>query len=380
VTQKMDMTPTDSSKRRIKVLHLIDSLDLGGAQTALIDWLKYHNRAEFAVELAAFHGTDKSLFMKRARDLNVPVHALSHRRWFPLYLLQLPILFARKSYAVVHCHLFVSNWIGKPLARLFGVGLVVSHDHCNDQLRSRSWLARSIDQAANRCADQIIAVAGNIKEFLVNREGISAAKIRVIPNGIADVTPVKRSQKRIRRVIGGAGRLTPQKNFFKFLDIAKALKALDEEYSFRIAGSGPLKAELRDYARALNLDVEWLGELPNLDGFYADIDLFLLTSNFEGLPIVLLESLQRGVPAAATSVDGVLEQLASNVLLLPLDAVPADCAASIHQFLSDPEFLGRWVESGKELVEKSFSAAREMADIENMYKDCLRLKHGQRCI
>jgi glycosyltransferase involved in cell wall biosynthesis len=367
----MDVTAMKSSQRPIRVLHLIDSLDLGGAQTALIGWLKYHNRSAFAVELATFHGTDKSLFIERARELKIPVHLLSPRKWLPIYLIRLPILLARKKYAVVHCHLFASNWIGKPLAKLFGVRLVVSHDHCNDRLREESWLARVVDRATNRCADKVIVVAGSIKDFLISREGLPAVKIRVMPNGISE-SPLVTWRPTANFVIGGAGRLTRQKNFFKFLQIARALKMLDERYSFQIAGSGPLESELRDYAQSLRLDVQWLGALPSLDDFYANIHLFLLTSDFEGLPVVLLESLQRGVPTAATAVDGVMDQLKDNVLLLPLDATPEHCAESIHRFLSDPERISRWIEDGRELIRKKFSAEHEMIEIEELYNDFLR--------
>ena len=55
-----------ASSGRIRVLHLIDSLELGGAQTALVAWLTSHDRSRFEVHLASMHGTRKSLFYQRA--------------------------------------------------------------------------------------------------------------------------------------------------------------------------------------------------------------------------------------------------------------------------------------------------------------------------
>ena len=65
---------------RIRVLHLIDSLELGGAQTALLAWLATHDRTRFEVHLAMMHGTRKSLFYERAKELGIPVISLSPRR------------------------------------------------------------------------------------------------------------------------------------------------------------------------------------------------------------------------------------------------------------------------------------------------------------
>lgn len=369
----MDKAPAKPLEEPVKVLHLIDSFDLGGAQTVLFNWLKYRDRSKFAVELATFHGSEQSLFMGRARGLGISLHVLSRWRWFPIYLPKLTWLLLRERYAVVHCHLFASNWIGKPLARLLGVPLVISHDHCNDALRANSWLARVIDRWANFCADAIIAVAASIKDFLVKWEKIPGTKICVIPNGVAG-QPTSKPRFGLRRIIGGAGRLTQQKNFHRFLAIAHALKAIDQSYTFKVAGSGPLETELKRYASSLHLEVDWLGELESLDQFFSDIDLFLLTSDFEGLPMTLLECLQRGVPAAATAVDGVQEQFGDMILSLSPEASPNISADRIHQLLSDSERLARRAVQGQELIKERFSAESQMAQIEALYLQKLGAK------
>jgi glycosyltransferase involved in cell wall biosynthesis len=369
----MDPIPNKSLEERIKVLHLIDSFDLGGAQTALFNWLEYHDRAKFAVELATFHADEQSLFLQRARGLGIALHLLSPRRWLPIYLLRLPWLLARNKYTVVHCHLFASNWIGKPLAKLFGVPVVISHDQCNDNWRVESPLVRLVDRWANLCADVIVAVAESIKDFLIKWEQVPSAKIYVMPNGVAESFAAK-PRPAVSRVIGGAGRLTRQKNFHKFLAIAHALKALDGKYAFKVAGSGPLESELKRYADSLEVEVQWLGELPSLDEFFPEIDLFLLTSDFEGLPMVVLESLHQGVPVAATAVDGVGEEFGDTILSLSPKANPKECAVRIHDLLSDSQRLVQWTVKGQALIKERFSAERQMAQIEALYLRILRSK------
>jgi glycosyltransferase involved in cell wall biosynthesis len=359
--------------RRIRVLHLIDSLELGGAQTAILAWLQVHDRDRFEVRLAPMHGSSKSLFYARARNLEIPVILLSPRRWLPLYLFRLPLELAIGRYDIVHCHLFASNWIGKPLARLFGVPIVIAHDHCNDSFRTGSSLVQWIDGLANRFADQIFAVSASIRDYLVKFEKVPSERIRVVLNGIPEGPTIARRDGSTK-LIGGAGRLVPQKNFERFLRIAQILQRIDSSYQFVIAGSGPLDQLLRNKACELGVRVEWLGAQPSLDEFFRSIDLFLLTSDFEGLPMTVLEALQCGVPAAAMAVDGIREEFRDEIALLDPTSSELEIGRQIHALLQDPKELSAQIQRGIEPVSRHFSARTLIGEIEHDYLELLARK------
>jgi glycosyltransferase involved in cell wall biosynthesis len=362
-----------SQERRIRVLHLIDSLDLGGAQTVLLAWLQTHDRTQFEVHLASMHGTPKSLFYERARGLNIPVILLSPRRWIPLYLFRLPLTLGFGRYQIVHCHLYAANWLGKPVARFFGVPVVISHDHTNDSLRTESAFVAWIDGLANRFADRIFAVSASIRDYLINFEKIPAKKIRVVSNGLAEISPIE-PRSRSGKVIGGAGRFVPQKNFERFLRIARILQEIDSSYQFVIAGSGPQDQLLRRRARELGVAVEWLGVQPSLDEFFSSIDFYLLTSDFEGLPMTVLEALQCGVPAAAMAVDGIQEQFTDEIVLLDPAAGDLEIGQRIDTVLRDREELSAQIQRGIRLVSGHFSAQTRIREIEHQYLELLTQK------
>ena len=361
------------SSRRIRVLHLIDSLELGGAQTALLAWLTSHDRSRFEVHLASMHGTRKSLFYELAEQLRIPVIFLSPRRFVPIYLFRLPLLILTGRYEVAHCHLFASNWLGKPFARLLGVPVVISHDQCNDSFRTNSTLVTLIDRLTNRCADQIFAVSASVKDYLVRFEKVPSARIRIIPNGLRDRVQSRRTHG-FAKVIGSAGRLVPQKNFGRFLRIARVLTEIDDSYRFVIAGSGPLETELKREAAELDVNVEWFGVEPTLDRFFGDIDLYLLTSDFEGLPMTLLEALQHGVPAAAMAVDGIREEFSDEILLLNPTGDDRELGQLIHSALQNQTELVAQIQRGKEIVSRRFSARHQIREMEQVYLDLLREK------
>lgn len=362
-----------ASSSRIRVLHLIDSLELGGAQTALLAWLTSHDRSRFQVHLATMHGTRKSLYYKRAKQLGIPVTFLSSRRLVPIYLFRLPLLLLRGRYEVAHCHLFASNWLGKPLARLLGVPVVISHDQCNDSFRANSTLVTLIDRLSNRCADQIFAVSASVKDYLIEFEKVPSARIRIIPNGLPDRMQSRRTRC-FARVIGGAGRLVLQKNFGRFLRIARVLTEIDDSYRFVIAGSGPLEVELKREAVELDVNIEWFGVEPTLDRFFGEIDLYLLTSDFEGLPMTLLEALQHGVPAAAMAVDGIREEFSDEILLLNPASNDRELGQFIHSALQNQTELATQIQRGKEIVSRRFSARHQIREMEQVYMDLLREK------
>jgi L-malate glycosyltransferase len=357
-------------ERKIRVLHLIDSLELGGAQTALFAWLREHDRSRFEVHLASMHGTSKSLFYSRAKALGISLILLSPSRWAPFYLWRLPFRMMLDHYDVVHCHLLASNWLGKPLARLFGVPVIVSEDQCNDAIRARSALVRWIDRVTNAFSDRVIAVSKSIRDFLVKYEGVPADRIRVIPNGLPEKSrPLPR--KFSGKVVGGAGRLVAQKNFERFLRIANALQQIDPEYEFRIAGEGPLEHPLRRLALELGVRIEWLGAQPSLERFFSEIDLFLLTSDFEGLPMTVLEALQSGVPAAAMAVDGLEEEFTDEIALLDMASTDSEIARQIHALLLNGPARIAQIERGFELVSTRFSARAQIREIEEIYLELL---------
>jgi L-malate glycosyltransferase len=358
------------------VLHLIDSLELGGAQTALFAWLKEHDRFRFDVHLASMHGTAESFFYGRAMELNIPVIPLSPWRWLPFYIFRLPFRLIVGRYDIVHCHLFASNWLGKPLARLLGVPVVVSEDQCNDAFRTDSAVVTCVDRFANRFCDQVFAVSRSIRDYLIEREHVPADKIRVIPNGLPEVPPPPPRSFSGKR-IGGAGRLAPQKNFERFLRIAKILQATDPSFEFKVAGSGRLDATLRRRAEQLGVRVEWLGAQSTLDRFFKDIDLFLLTSDFEGLPMTVLEALQAGVPIAAMAVDGIKEEFIDEVTLLSPASTDFEIAQQIVALMAKPDALSAQTQRGFALVSSRFSAQNQIREIERVYVDLLaRKKRG----
>jgi glycosyltransferase involved in cell wall biosynthesis len=378
-------------KRKIRVLHLIDSLDLGGAQTLLLECLPRFDQDVYDFTLATFHANQRTVFLERARRAGIHVTALSPYRALPLYVVTLPALLLAGAFDIVHCHLYASNWLGRPLARLLGVPVVVGHDHCFDAFRFRfPW--RHIDAWSARFADVNFVISSSIVRRLVMEEGLEPARLALLQNGFtaspaAPNTHAARSRSRLSaagrseqhvngsgsRWIGAAGRLVGWKRFDRFLALAQALSTIDDRYRFVLAGDGPAAAQLQATAKRLGLGerVVWPGAVPALDGLFAHVEAFVLTSDLEDVPMVLLEAFARRVPTATIAVNPERRKLFCETLLLDPDATPEQWARDLDALLQDAPRRDRMTDAAHRSLAGRFSLDRQVAAIDAHYRRLL---------
>ncbi len=302
-----------------KVLHVIDSLDLGGAQTFLLDLVKHHDRTRYLPEVAAMHG--RGVYASAFEEAGVPIYSLSSGKFPPFYIPNFWRLMRSGSYDILHFHLFGANLCAKPLAILAGHPAIIVHDQCNDASRENNPMLLAADAFWNKCADRVIAVSESTRRYLLDREDLDDSKVMMIPNGIDTLMfkPAGGDQRDRARfelglpigafVIGGVGRLVSQKNFSLFLKVASNVLKVHVGVIFVIAGTGPLESQLREEAAFLGIaeHIRFLGHVTDRVGLYHALDALMMPSDFEGTPMSLLEAMASGLPVVASGVDGIAE-------------------------------------------------------------------------
>ena len=375
----MERPPSSPVKR---VLHVIDSLHLGGAQEVVLN-LATCGSKRFHHEVATMHG--HGIYWDRLREAGVKVHSLSPHKLLPLYLATLPALLLAKRPDILHCHLIPSNIIAKPLGALLGVPLILNHDHTNDPQRVDNKLLLAIDKTTNQCAHHIIAVAAACRDFLIDHESIPPEKITLVPNAIdlRRFSPGNADRAQSRKsfgvpldakVIAGVGRLNPQKNFSLFLDIAAALAPRFPELRFLLAGEGPEESMLREKVGVLGLTdrIFFAGYVADTRQVYAAADILLMPSRFEGLPMTLLEAMAMGLPVVASKLDGIAEVIEDGregFLIEPTDTqgFVDRCAA----LLENPAKSSELATNARTKIEARFSVERMTSAVEAIYDQFL---------
>jgi glycosyltransferase involved in cell wall biosynthesis len=364
-----------------KVLHVIDSLDLGGAQTFLLGLVKNVDRGKFTPEVACMHG--RGVYAKVFEDAGITVHSLSLGKLPPMYLPNFWRLMMRGKYDILHFHLFGANLCAKPLAILAGHRAIIVHDQCNDASREKSPLLLAADAFWNRCSNRVIAVSESTRRYLLDREDLPEDMVTMIPNGIdaEEFKPRIDSQKSTARkkfglppdtsVIGGVGRLVPQKNFAVFLEVALQVIPKNPEVFFVIAGTGPQEVELKAKADALGLGdhVRFLGHVTDRISLYHALDMLLMTSDFEGTPMTLLEAMACGLPVVASEVDGIAEVCRNEIdaLLVPARHVKGFVSA-LERVLGEEGLARKLGENARTTILERYEIRGLVRRIEALYE------------
>jgi len=361
-----------------RVLHIIDSLHLGGAQEVVLN-LATCGSSRFHHEVATMHG--RGIYWDRLRQAGVKVHSLSPHKLLPFYLASIPWRLLADRPDILHCHLIPSNIIAKPLGALLGVPVVINHDHTNDTRRADSRLLLALDRFANRFASHIVAVSASCRDFLITRESIPASDVTLVPNAIDlrrfSPAAARRDQARVElglpafaRVVAGVGRLNPQKNFSLFLDVAAQLAPRFPDLHFLLAGDGPEEKMLREKAAALGIAdrVTFSGYVADTRLVYLAADVLLMPSRYEGLPMTLLEAMAMGLPVVASQLDGIAEVISDGRegFLVPSD----DASLFVERtaaLLQDAELSSRIAQNARAKIEASFSVERMTSAVEEIY-------------
>ncbi len=369
-----------------RVLHVIDHLGLGGAQSAVLDLVRNRDANHVECEVATMHGWGP--FAEALQEIGVPVHSLSATRWPPSYLWSFGKLIKRGQYDILHFHLQGANWIAKPLAAALGCGVRISHDHASGDIRFRGMASLLPDALAHFASQRIIAVSEGVRDFLTGWEGIAPDLVSVVSNGIdtetfQPPTPEARSQakktwgiKSDTFTIGSMGRLAPEKNFELVIFLAKQLP----EFQFLIAGEGPERRSLEAKIKEADLGdrVRLLGQVNNRAGFYAALDAFVLPSLYEGLPMALLEAMASGLPCVSSNLPDIFSALrgGKDGMLCEPD-LPESFVAAISQVSNNKDLAIHFGAAARIQCLSRFAASASARAVEKIYHAELLFARGQ---
>ncbi|MBD3221234.1 glycosyltransferase [bacterium] len=304
----------------------------------------------------------------------------------------------RDGVQILQAHLPEANFWSL-LATGHGRPHVIATVHNNDEFHygeDDGPLRRRLRRAAyrlilERCA-AVVTVSARVRDSLVAELDLPsrlAGRLVVVPNGVTVPAPDPAGRDRVRAELGvpddtvlllGAGRLTEQKNFAALVDLAAALRADGRAVRTVIAGEGeqrpPLEARIADLG--LDREVRLLGVRDDLDALFEAADLFVLSSRWEGLPLVLLEAMAAGCPVAGFAIDGTREVVEDgrHGLLAPLDDV-ATLAARIAGVLDDPGRLRAMGTAAREHVQAHHDFADVLARLEELYAEILARPRGR---
>ncbi len=219
-----------------------------------------------------------------------------------------------------------------------------------------------------RAAATVVTFTHEQKSAVASKYGVDPERIAVIPNGV-DETFFYAGQRVLHpkpRLLF-VGRLSVQKNLLLFL---RALDGVSEKFETTLVGEGELEAELKQAVHDLRLkNVRFHGRADGagLHGLYRNADVFVLPSEREGMPLVLLEALAMALPVVATDIPGNRDVVVAgqNGILAPLGD-PAALRQALLSVTNDPDQYRRMSEASRRFATK-YSWRAVGAEFERVY-------------
>lgn len=290
----------------------------------------------------------------------------------------------RERIDILHAHGYKENFVAAWISRLGDAAHVVRTQHGAPEpytgwKRAKQILTEALDRFTTRYAtDRVICVSHRLARGM--RHYAAPQQLLTVHNGI-EVERVRSSFSRAEarrrlnlpesaEVVGTAGRLVPVKRLDIFLQAARWLTNARPETRFVIAGSGPEEARLRELAASLGIAdrVLFAGHRDDVHDVLRAMDIFVISSDHEGLPMVLLEAMALGVPVVARAVGGVPEVIEDGKSgLLVASADPEALALRCAALFADADEREQVAARAAARVASDFSAQRAADDILRLY-------------
>lgn len=384
----------------MKILQVAYRSDIYGGEKILFNLAKHlRMRGHDVLATCPSNGP----LVEALRDQGIRVEILPIKKTYDLMgALRLRNLIIREGVDVLHTHGMLVNIVGRIASRISRVPVSVSTVQLTRELASggraknlRQWLKgkyyRALDNITAGINDRIIAVSNSVKFDLI-QQGVRSDKITIIHNSI-EIEPwqgrLDENHKTQQKeelgidsgpVLGTIARLSPQKDIQTLLHAISDVVREFPNLRCLIVGDGDQRRELENLSQRLKLreNVIFMGYRDDAREILEIFDVFVLSSLWEGFPLVVLEAMAANKPVIATRVAGTAEAMVDGKtgILVPLRDSKR-LAESITKLLADQRLAQKMGVAGRHRVNKYFSAERMADDTERLYLDLMSFKEKE---
>ena len=365
----------------MKVLHVISSGGMYGAEAVILNLVHAMREAGHESVLGIFSNSAQPnlQFYERAVSEGLEAHLIACEGQADRTVPQAIRALAKKTGAdVVHAHGYKADiYVYLAMCALPTPIVSTCHNWIDSDLRVRVYGV--LDRWVLRRYAAVVTVSEPVGERLL-RAGVRPERICFLRNGI-DLRPFEAAHARASEsstngplAVGFVGRLSHEKGADLFVRAAgRILKHLPQT-RFLLVGDGPEQEAIKSLVRELHLGdrVALLGRCDDMPAFYASLDLLVLSSRTEGLPMTLLEGMASSLAIVATAVGAVpsvVESERTGLLIAPEDEDAL--AAAMSSLLADRPRRVAFGAAGHAVVAERYSAARMADEYLRVYKQVL---------
>jgi len=318
--------------RPLRVLQVVTSMDRAGLETILMNYYRHVDRNMLQFDFLT-HRQREGVYDKEIRSLGGQIYRLPpvklgtiYDYWNQLY----KFFMTHKEYKIVHSHIDSLSTLPLFAAKCSGTPVRIAHSHISGFDKDLKYVIRILLRSLIPCvATDYYACGNKAGEFMFR--SIWKNKGMVITNAINASQFIYTSERRyaVRKaydltnnfVIGHIGRFDYQKNHHFLIDVFKKVFETNENAKLLLIGGGAKEKEIEEKVQSCGLKkaVEFLGIRSDIADLMNAMDILLLPSHYEGLPVVLVEAQAAGLPCIASTAVSKESALTDLIAFVDLD-------------------------------------------------------------
>ncbi|MGG3478579.1 glycosyltransferase [Peribacillus frigoritolerans] len=308
--------------KKIKILHVIPDFGTGGAEKLVLDLLSNYDKSKFTMAVLSLYNKSNTIYEKQLEKKGVEVFYLGKKPGIDISMINKIIkIFKKYNPAVIHTHRYVVRYTLIPSVLLrIPIRIHTVHNIAEKEL---DRIGIKLQNIAYRFFNYIpVAISTSVKNSITDLYKIKS-DIPLINNGIDIEKYIFKGIKKNSGIINliHIGRFSPQKNHDFLIDVFSRVAKEKSNVRLRLVGDGELRKHIEDKVKFMGIvdRVEFLGIREDIPNLLAESDIFLMSSDWEGLPLTLLEAMASGLPIVATKVGGIpdVAKHNSNAILVP---------------------------------------------------------------
>ncbi len=374
---------TYQEQQPIPVLHIIKSLGRGGAEMLLPETLREHDKQKYDFHYMYFLPWKNQMVSAIEEEGGKVVCIPAKNNAKILLAVRKIAAYVRKhKIQLIHCHLPWAGMAARIVGKMTGVPVVYTEHNKWERYHKLTYLLNKFTFSSQQ---RVIAVSAEVANSIKTNYGKAKPLVQVVANG-TDTLKYSRTQNignDIRKelnipatatVIGITCVFRAQKRLGIWLEIAQALHVKNPDTFFIIVGDGPLKEQIHAKAKTLGTDkyVFFAGLQTETRPYFAAMDIFMMSSAFEGLPIALLEAMSMNCVPACTAAGGIPEVITDgeNGVLVPVQE-PMQLVDRLAALIQQPGQVTNMKQAARDTVINSFSMKKMVGELETIYNDLI---------
>jgi len=372
--------------KRIKVLHLVEDLKIGGLERVIESIVTGLDKDRYDAEVWCLARGGQ--IAEELIDKGVSVKILGMKSYYnPLKIIALSRLMRKEKIKILHTHGYFASTFGRLAAILARGPVIIAHVHSTYYgYNKRNVL---IERFLSFFTDKIVCVSVAVQEFVLEVEGINEKKTLVIYNGVEGPNTYETELNVNRKSFGisdsdivviTVASLTPHKGHSVLID---AMHVLTQEYQnlrLLIVGDGPLRNDLAEHVKGLELtrNVVFTGLRKDIYSLLKFSDIFVLPSlEREGLGMAIIEAMECGLPVIGTRLGGIPEVIEENMNgFLVTPGNPEELAAAMEKLINDKSARTGMGRMGRKIFEEKFTVTKMIENIESLYDELIEKRFG----